>query len=244
MLYPHNVLQFLIQAAHWADREVRTDLQLGYIAGENDYTSNFTGTLRRKINAANMTGLQATSFVLNAALERQFGADACIVFANDTEFKIGLFEAKWPRLTTRVDYWDALQRSSGISHFDSQLARQAVLLPRFAIWEMFYMEHPFGAGPPRFPMHGSACFWSKDVQPVSAGRTQTSPWTDAELLALAPVHDIGHIVGEICRCHVGTAIAGDDYRRALNNVIDAPATVLLIKYDRRLADRPQERGAR
>lgn len=124
MIFSKKIIQSLSVAAYWSDREVRSDLITGYIANENDYTSNFTGTLRRKINAMALTGLSATSYVLKPKIERKLGADACIIFANETEFKVCIFEAKWPRLSMHTNHWDSIQKSTGYSHFDEQVEKQ------------------------------------------------------------------------------------------------------------------------
>ncbi|MBT43626.1 MAG: hypothetical protein CMF12_14035 [Idiomarina sp.] len=46
-----------------SDREIRSDLSIGMISDENDYTSNFTGTLRRNINSYSRTGETVKNFV-------------------------------------------------------------------------------------------------------------------------------------------------------------------------------------
>jgi len=231
MLFPANITDLVCHVIQSADRQIRTELQHGYIASENDYTSNFTGTIRRQINGTGHPGLEAQSFVLKPGVERKVGADACIVFANRIEFKVGIFEAKWPRLSTHTDSWDAVQASLGHSHFDSQLDRQAACLAHFAVWEMFYMEHPFTQQPPGFPHHGSACFWHTDAYAASSQRLRTERWHDHELLKLGPVHDIEHIAREICACRAGVAIAGSDYAGAVTQFPVAPASALVIRFD-------------
>lgn len=107
-----------------ADKEIRTDLALGYIRDEDDYTSNFTGALRRNVNAYSKTGLQATSFLLGPTEERLSGTDAAVILTRGNESKVVLFEAKWPRFATPHYRRDYVQTASGISHFSDQLQRQ------------------------------------------------------------------------------------------------------------------------
>jgi hypothetical protein len=231
MLFPPDITDIVCHAIQSADRQIRTELQHGYIASENDYTSNLTGTIRRHVNGTGRPGLQAQSFVLKPGVERKVGADGCIVFANRIEFKVGIFEAKWPRLMTHTDSWDAVQAPPGQSHFDSQLDRQAAWLAHFAVWEMFYLEHPLTRQPPGFPHYGSACIWHADAYAASGQRVRTARWRDRELLRLGPVHDIGHIARAICGCQAGVAIAGSDYAGAVTQFPDTPASALVIRFD-------------
>lgn len=203
MLAPPDVIDQVVACANWADRLVRADLIKGYVVTENDYTSNFTCALRREINSRCIPGLVAHSQVLTPKVERQTGTDACIIFRNPDFFKVGLFEAKWPRLSTHANCWDSIQKSTSKSHFDSQLKRQHDISGT-AIWEMFYSEEPFGMNS-HFPGYGSACIWHRDAYAASSTRTQTVPWTDAELTALLAGHmrGIGQIVQAICECAEG-----------------------------------------
>jgi hypothetical protein len=205
MLATSSVIDQVVGCAEWADRLVRADLINGFIVTENDYTSNFTSGLRREINSRAIPGLVAHTQVLTPAVERRTGTDACIIFRNRDTFKVGLFEAKWPRLSTHTNCWDSLQKSTSKSHFDSQLDRQRTLSGS-AIWEMFYSEEPYGANP-FFPEYGSSCVWHADAFAISSARSQAAPWTDAELTALlaAKKHAIGDVVRSICECSEGLA---------------------------------------
>src|SRR5690606_8648366 len=123
-LFNSTTIDLIKKSAYWADKSIRSDLALGYIADENDYTSNFTAEFRRQINAKTIPNVTATSYKINGSLERKTGIDACIILANDTEAKLCLFEAKLPRLTRKLNCWDSNQKSTGNSHFSSQLQRQ------------------------------------------------------------------------------------------------------------------------
>lgn len=232
MFFPSHIVHSVADCAAWADRLVRSDLIAGFIATENDYTSNFTGAFRREINSRGISGLHATAFLLRPTVEQLVGADACIVFATPTHFKLGIFEAKWPRLTTHCDYWDSLQRSTQRSHFHEQIARQGQLHPRVALWEMFYLEHPYGAQPSYAPDYGSACIWYREVATADAHRNSSSIWTDRELDALLRVscRPIETIVSDICSCDEGEPIPGNDFARPLAD-FGVPSKVLLIRYD-------------
>jgi len=203
MLAPPYVIDVVVECAEWADRLVRSDLIKGFVVTENDYTSNFTSALRREINSRGVPGLAAHSQVLTPVVERKTGTDACIIFRNKDHFKVGLFEAKWPRLSTHTNCWDSIQKSTSKSHFDSQLGRQHALSGP-AVWEMFYSEEAYGSNP-MFPMYGSSCVWHADAFAASSARAQTKPWSDAELATVlgASKRTIGDIVRSVCECIEG-----------------------------------------
>lgn len=215
MLASSNVIEELVHCAEWADRLIRADLIHGVVVSENDYTSNFTSALRREINSRAIPGVSAHSQVLTPSMERMTGTDGCIIFRNKSHFKVGLFEAKWPRLSTQTNCWDSLQKSTGKSHFDSQLTRQHSLQD-FAVWEMFYSEEHYGANA-LFPKYGSACVWHADAFSFSSRRSQIAPWDDVELTALLGgyMKGIGDIVKDICMCKQGTPLPADDLPKLL-----------------------------
>jgi hypothetical protein len=232
MLFPLDIIRQLIHCAYWADRLVRADLIERIIVSENDYTSNFTGTLRREVNARNIAGLRAKIQVLNPSAEREIGADACIIFQNDSQFKAAVFEAKWPRLSTHVDTWDSKQKSTGESHFHSQLMRQAAQSHYAAIWEMFYCEYPFRRQPKYFPPEGSACAWHEDAYTATMERPDTkAPWSDQDLKALLEVQvlTIADVIEAICTCKKGVPIPNGNYHKAFSDG-GAPHEALVISY--------------
>lgn len=218
MLASPHVIAEVADCVRWADRLVRADLIHGFVVTENDYTSNFTSAFRREINSRRLPGLSAHSQVLTPSVERRTGTDGCIVFHNQSVFKVGLFEGKWPRLSTHLNYWDSIQKSTGKSHFDDQLGRQAAL-SGYAIWEMFYSEEPYGANK-LFPDEGSSCVWHDDAFVNSSSRNQTSPWTDAELSSLlsSKGKNIGQIVTSICECKKGKTLPTSQMQDHLRDI--------------------------
>jgi hypothetical protein len=206
MLFPNEIIEVIAECAHWADRLARVDLIAGYIVSENDYTSNFTTAFRRELNGRAIPGLTARIQVLNPTAERELGVDACIVLNNKEKMKIGIFEAKWPRLSTNRNSWDSRQRSTGESHFHSQLSRQSVHSNYAAIWEMFYCEYPLLDQPSYFPNFGSACSWHENAYEYSMQRPDyDTPWTDEELIALLERQSItiSDVIKAMCVCKVG-----------------------------------------
>lgn len=238
MLFDQRIIHELMSCAHWADRLVKADLIDGYIVSENDYTSNFTGALRREITARNIDGLSAKIQVLNASAEREMGADACIIFQNRNEFKASIFEAKWPRLSTNVDTWDSKQKSSGQSHFHSQLARQHAQIRYLAVWEMFYSEHPFGKQPKHFPPEGSACVWHDVAYAATMARPNfNKPWRDHELDDLLEGNSmtISEVIEAICVCSHGKPLKNGNYQSAFGDA-GLPYQALIISFDSKSGD--------
>lgn len=232
MLFPHNIIEQIVSCAHWADRLVRADLIEGIVVSENDYTSNFTGAFRREIHARAIPGLTAKIQVLNPSAERELGADACIILQNNREFKAGIFEAKWPRLSTHVNTWDSKQKSTGESHFYSQLQKQHIQRHYVAIWEMFYCEYPFGRQPLFMPDEGSACVWHDHAYSFSSSRpSNIDPWTDDELKALLESHvlSIGGMIEAMCNCTQGKPVPNGRYEKAFGDM-GAPYSALIISY--------------
>ncbi|MEH0166712.1 hypothetical protein [Roseateles microcysteis] len=232
MLFPPDITQQIVNCAHWADKLVRADLIEGIIVSENDYTSNFTSALRREIDARAIPGLRAKIQVLNPSAERELGADACVILQNQSHFKASIFEAKWPRLSTHVNTWDSRQKSTGESHFQSQLLRQRMQRHNTAIWEMFYCEFPFSKQPSYMPGEGSACVWHEDAFRTAAVRLDPhDPWTDDELMALLEAHGIAiaDIFAALCECTKGKALPINRYEVAFGDG-GAPHEALIISY--------------
>lgn len=232
MLFPQWIIDHIAQSLYWADRTVRADLIAGLISGENDYTSNLTATIRRQINARAVPKLSATSYVLKPIVERSVGADACIVLASEREFKICLFEAKWPRLSTHNNYWDSVQKNRRVSHYDDQLHKQQRVSSIFAVWEMFYCEFPYGKQPSFMPSHVSACVWQHDAIRASQERPgNDNPWTDQELedLLRNASSQVDHLIREVCLCHHGQRFNGNDFLSVFEEY-EVPSEVLVIKY--------------
>lgn len=233
MLFLPHIIEEIVQCAFWADRLVRADLIDNLIVSENDYTSNFTSAFRREVNARAIAGLSARIQVLNPKAERALGADACVILENSTHFKAGIFEAKWPRLKTRVNAWDSLQTGSKQSHFHTQLVRQSQQSPFLAIWEMFYCEFPFSSQPKFMPDFGSACVWHDDAYSYSAARSSNNvPWTDSELTSLlkARTLTISDVIEAMCMCTRGQKLALGEYKKAFGDS-GMPFSALIITYD-------------
>jgi hypothetical protein len=202
-------IQELCGFAYIADKEARSDLVGGFIVSEDDYTSNFTGALRRIINSNSRSGLTATSRRLEPSLEREIGCDAAVIISSPKQVKIATFEAKLPRLSQPLKPWDYTQTSTGLSHFSDQLDRQQAFTGMFAIFEMFYCDMPFQAQPSYMQPDVSSCVWHADaVQFDSTRGTSRAPWTDKELIQMLQRGNINiaDILAAVCRCAAGKPI--------------------------------------
>ena len=232
MLFPNHIINKITDSATKADNSTRSELALGNITHENDYTSSFIGALRSSIASMNIPELKARIVVLNASEEKLLGSDAKIVLANSTHFKVCVFEAKWPRLNTPKHRWDYTQGATGESHFHNQLERQGNWSSQFAIWEMFYCEWSEATQPSYMSNQGSSCVWHEDALIASNGRRpSTLPWTNDDLKGLLKTHltTIDKVLGEACRCKKGIPMAGNDYERRLSEYSNT-GDYLVIEY--------------
>jgi hypothetical protein len=206
-------IQELKHFTYISDKEIRSDLCRNYIKSENDYTSNFTGALRRNINSYTQTGLQATSYLLEPRLERQIGCDAAIIICSNGQSKIAVFEAKWPRLATNNYQWDYSQTSTGLSHFSDQLERQKRHNGNLAIFEIFYCEFMPFAQPNYMQDEVSSCVWHDDAMKFKNSRSNPdATWDQGDLVSMLRIGniDIGDIVEKVCLCQAGSPIGMTD----------------------------------
>ena len=206
---------------------------LGFIADENDYTSNFTAEFRRQINTKAIKGVNATSYKVNAVIERKTGTDACIILANDVEAKMCLFEAKLPRLSKKTNAWDSIQKSTGQSHFSSQIQRQHRFNSYFAIWEMFYCDEHFKKQPHPFLDYTSTCILHDDAYNFDSSRTNKNvAWSDSELIDLhnrSIIYQIDKLLELICMCKIGKPVKIQKVNGLLSE-LERTVNVLFIKY--------------
>lgn len=197
----------LMYFAYLSDMEIRSDLVAGYIRDEDDYTSNFTGALRRNLNCYSQTGIKATSHLLKTTHERRYGCDAAIVITSRSQSKIILFEAKNPRFSQANYCWDYPQTSSGgQSHFSDQIRRQKKYATSFAIFEMFYNDRPIGQGPSKMGSLVSSCIWHADAVSFDHSRPSgTGPWRTSDLVSLISNSEknIAEVIEAVCRCKEG-----------------------------------------
>ncbi|PWK45520.1 hypothetical protein [Pseudomonas sp. OV226] len=233
-IFPAGIISTIKNCAYQADKLARSDLIANHITTENDYTSNFTSFFRHSINALKIFGLSSRIQQLHPPHERKFGADGCIIFHNITNhtMKVGIFEAKWPRLSTHKDCWDSIQTTKNTSHFHDQLRRQATKANVWAIWEMFYCEFPFRGQPAFMPPEGSACVWHSPAYAASNKRPNPAiAWRDSDLEQLLKNHPmtISEVITDICKCHEGVELPATGFDELFQGAI-TPEEVLIVEY--------------
>lgn len=230
---PSDQTQELITFANWADREARSDLAGGYIQNEDDYTSHFTGALRRIINSNSKTGLSATSLKLAACDEQKTGTDAAIIISRHGQSKVTIFEAKWPRFSKKHYKWDYAQTASGLSHFSDQLTRQHSYNKNFAVFEMFYCEYEFNKQPPFMNDQLSSCVWHEDAHSFMNKRSAPDNiWSQSDLQNLLKVNNLGidSILKSVCECSKGKILSFAD-PSGIAQEFHFPTKALAIKCD-------------
>jgi hypothetical protein len=233
-LFSPTIIDLIKKSAYWADRSIRAELSIGLVADENDYTSNFTAEFRRQINAKAMSGLTAISYKVNGSIERKTGTDACIILSNHTEAKMCLFEAKLPRLSTKVNAWDSIQKSTSQSHFSSQLQRQSRYQSYFAIWEMFYSDEQFKKQPAPFLDYVSSCITHDEAISYDSSRSNKNvAWSDSELIDMhnkSKIYQVDDLIESVCMCNMGTPINIQKVDGLLSEM-ERTVDVLSISYD-------------
>jgi hypothetical protein len=232
-LFSPTIIDLIKKSAYWADRTIRSELYLGYIADENDYTSNFTAEFRRQINTKSIQGVTATSYKVNGSIERKTGTDACIILANDTVAKMCLFEAKMPRLSKKVNAWDSIQKSTQQSHFSSQINRQHRYSGHFSIWEMFYCDEDFTKQTYPFLNYTSTCIIHDEAHKFDLGRLNKNvAWSDSELIDLhnqSTILQIDDLIESICQCNIGQPVNLQKVNGLLSE-LEKTVNVLSINY--------------
>jgi|NOAtaT_7_FD_contig_123_15498_length_2863_multi_4_in_0_out_1_4 hypothetical protein len=236
-LFPDQVIDDVSKSVFWADCMIRSDLAIGVIANENDYTSNLTSEIRRQINSKNRPYLKATSLVLKPTVERKLGCDASIILSNTKtkEFKVCLFEAKLPRLHDCKHFWDSFQPTIGQSHFSGQVQKQLSVSKIFAVWEMFYCDYHYGKQPNWMNYNTSSCVWHSEAYSKVQTRTNSTRWTNTELEGLLTdaaakyPTQIDNMIKEVCLCNQGKVFTGNDYFDIFNEY-GFPLDILLIEF--------------
>lgn len=147
------------------DANVRNDLYNNRIADERDYVSRMVTHFNFPFGIFNQFTLNNIQFqskwfskVNSGSHERKFGCDSMLVFKVKDEIKVGLFEAKWPRIIKDPNYqWDYAQKATKTSHFTNQITRQKKWTNQAAIWEMFFYEEKVGVFNPPYDKNASTC---------------------------------------------------------------------------------------
>lgn len=157
--------QIISKLFYLLDTNVRNDLYCNRIADERDYVSRLVTHFNYPFGIFNQFGFNHMKFqskwvtkVNSGHHERKFGCDSMIVFRVNNKIKVGLFEAKWPRVIKDPNYqWDYNQKSTKTSHFTNQILKQSKWTNYAAIWEMFFYEEKVGTFNRPFDKNASTC---------------------------------------------------------------------------------------
>lgn len=160
-----NEAQVIADLLYSIDASVRNDLYNNLVSDERDYVSRLVTHFSYPFGIFNKYIVNNISFkskwfvkVNNQNDEKKFGCDSMITFIVGNKLKVGLFEAKWPRVLKNPNYhWDYTQKASKTSHFSNQIERQSRWTNCAAIWEMFFFEGKVGAENGPFDKNGSTC---------------------------------------------------------------------------------------
>lgn len=196
-----------IWIAYWfgfCDMQCRDELINGVLVSERDYVSLLCGRIR--VSAANLK-LACHTQTLKGTLEQRLGADGIVIFRSGQDYKVGIFEAKWPKIAKPNHKWDKLD-SSSISHFTSQLQRQHYWCENIAIWELFINETNFGIPSP-LDYYGSSCIWHSHAYDFSHTRQLVyKTWTTDMLKQALALYGMGlfSVIYDIVSCRAGKII--------------------------------------
>ncbi|MCB2411135.1 hypothetical protein [Hymenobacter lucidus] len=202
------------------DANCRHDLADGFITSERDYVSNLATHLRYPAGTIQNSRLSSsiglppstfdgpiTSYTMPPAHEKVLGCDGIIILSrpisgsDEVLYKIGLFEAKWPRMfgghqhiyrtkSGNADRWDSKYNPdtrtkklrvspfpAHYSHFSSQLIRQQTWSGSdVVIWEQLFSEQPVGAPSKKgFKRFGSTCVFHEPAYDFMRGSPRLNP---------------------------------------------------------------------
>ena len=208
------------------DTNVRNDLYHNRIADERDYVSRLVTHFNYPFGIFNQFCFKHIKFqskwfanVNSGHYERKFGCDSMIVFRVKNKIKVGLFEAKWPRVIKDPKYqWDYTQKSTKTSHFTNQILRQAKWISNAAIWEMFFYEGKVGKLNSPFDKKASTCVrHSYSDLLVSSTPSLQTIWNNSDLATLiqsaqtssfngTSETNIRQIIFDILTCNFGKPI--------------------------------------
>jgi hypothetical protein len=242
-LTPYNAA-LVADIVQYHDATCRQDLATGCIVSERDYVSALSthlryphGSIKAKPSLPAVVTkpkykLAFDSRTLPFDDEKRLGCDGVILLSGvpegegDIHYKVGLFEAKWPRMfggakasgATSKGYqpWDKLD-SKGESHFSTQLIRQSGIGGSgICIWEQFFSEEPIGMNSiKQFDRIGSTCVMHRDalnhmytthkLNPAMKPVRNTS-WGRRDikaLLASYPTYSLREVIHKMALCHEG-----------------------------------------
>lgn len=213
-MFTNPIKHLIASLFYYFDSKCREGLHRKLITSERDYVSRLVTFISFPFGPFIRANF-ALARSLTHSEEQKFGCDGLIIFKNNTEVKVGLFEAKWPRYFIKSNYpWDK-PTANASSRFSSQLTRQNNWTQSAAIWNMFFNESKVGNINPPFDTNGSACIWH-DVayNYMNANNLMNRVWKNNDLINLLnnrPTNfrnpnystNLRHIIFNILDCRKG-----------------------------------------
>lgn len=188
------------------DYECRREMSAGTIVDERDYVSNLTSKIRNAFK--NQRFIDCYAQTLPSDKERKFGVDGIMVFKIGNEFKVGIFEAKRPKVKVEDYPWDYLSKRK-ISHLSEQIDKQRIWKDELAVWEMFFNEADYGFESPPYDYFGSSCVWHENAYSyMNSEALIFTPWTTEKLKKLLKNSGVNFysIIYDIMSCRAGKII--------------------------------------
>lgn len=206
------LLQNIPGVAYTIDYRCRRDLCTRTLNDERQYVAALTTRMRDHVERLGVPFLFHAQ-ALDATQERLLGCDAALLFHLDEGIKVGLFEAKWPRLLTSRYSWDRAQGRTSVSHFTDQLLRQSRVGSHVAVWELLMLEASPGQRHVGFDIWGATCLWHAEADAFN--RTRSTPqavWSQDDARGLARSvkrrrKNLGTCVRRLVDCSVGSPVA-------------------------------------
>ena len=187
----------------YLDMKCRLRLSQKNFIDEPSYVAVLTNLIQDKFKQEN---IKCRSQVLEKRHERKVGTDGMVVFQLDDKVKIGLFEAKRPRILTNSNEWDSIHKTRGVSHFSEQIEKQKIWQDQLAIWEMFFNELPPGTMNQPYDTFGSSCVWHENAHSfIHKEKLIFQSWTMDKLTELLRLSGISFysVIFDILSCRVG-----------------------------------------
>jgi hypothetical protein len=187
------------------DSICRVDISKQILVSERDYVSQFNTLIRYPLGIMSKHQYFIHAQTLNGSTEQKLGCDSIIIFELNDGYKVGLFEAKYPRykkVNPNINYkaWDD-------GRFNVQLRKQIatkIKFPELIFWEYFIDNGPIGQlTSPFIDRKGSSIILLDKVKNYIP--TTKSNWTltDLEKALKKDGINIETLIDEILSCKHG-----------------------------------------
>lgn len=207
------------------DSICRESISKKQITSERDYVSSFATLIRHPFGiSSSLTFAKVFCCSLNSKIENTFGSDSIMIFELEKGYKIGMFESKWPRYFTNIEYkWDKCK--NGVSHFSNQLERQYSWKDSgICQWEQFISEKQIGQTELYFDDFGSSCIFLSDAFKYYKDhktKRKNIGWTNKDIPKLLSLNskaqNLETIIENIISCKCGKLFTKDKKVLIKNN---------------------------